>query len=63
LARSEDAGAELTQALSASLIAFAVGAIFLSLAYSEILFTLLALSVAIQKVTRGAARPGKGASR
>jgi O-antigen ligase len=63
LARSEDAGAELTQALSASLIAFAVGAIFLSLAYSEILFTLLALSVAIQKVTRGAARPGQGASR
>ena len=58
----DSAACELTQALSASLIAFAVGAVFLSLAYSEILFTLLALSVAIQKVTpratlREGARP------
>ena len=50
--RRDHAAPELTQALSASLIAFAVGAVFLSLAYSEILFTLLALSVALQKVSR-----------
>ena len=60
-AESRDSAAcELTQALSASLIAFAVGAVFLSLAYSEILFTLLALSVAIQKVTPRAT-PREGA--
>ncbi|HJU44113.1 MAG TPA: O-antigen ligase family protein [Vicinamibacterales bacterium] len=43
-------GPELTQALTASLTGFAVGAFFLSLAYSEILFTLLALAVALHKV-------------
>jgi O-antigen ligase len=42
---------ELTQAIAASLTGFVVGAIFLSLAYSEILFTLIALVVALQKVT------------
>jgi O-antigen ligase len=52
VARTGNAGPELTQAISASLIGFVVGACFLSLAYSEILFTLLALAVAIQKVTR-----------
>lgn len=46
-----DAGPELTQAITASLTGFVVGAFFLSLAYSEILFTLLALVVALQKVT------------
>jgi len=46
------AARELTQAIAASLIGFVVGAVFLSLAYSEILFTLLALAVALQKVTR-----------
>jgi O-antigen ligase len=46
------AARELTQAIAAALIGFAVGAVFLSLAYSEILFTLLALAVALQKVTR-----------
>jgi O-antigen ligase len=51
MARADHAGSELTQALSASLIGFIVGALFLSLAYSEILFTLLALAVALQKVT------------
>ena len=45
-------GRELTQAITAALIGFVVGAVFLSLAYSEILFTLLALAVAMQKVTR-----------
>jgi O-antigen ligase len=52
VARVSYAGPELTQAISAALIGFVVGAIFLSLAYSEILFTLLALAVAVQKVTR-----------
>ena len=45
------AGPELTQAITASLTAFVVGAVFLSLAYSEMLFTLLALAVALHKVT------------
>jgi len=50
--RGADASLELTQAMVASLTGFVVGAFFLSLAYSEILFTLLALAVALQKVTR-----------
>jgi O-antigen ligase len=45
-------GPEMAQAIAASLTGFVVGAFFLSLAYSEILFTLMALSVALQKVTR-----------
>jgi O-antigen ligase len=40
----------LTDAIMASLIAFMVGAFFLSLAYSEMLYTLIALAVAVQKV-------------
>ena len=40
----------LIQALTASLIGFVVGAFFLSLAYSEILYTLVALTVGLQKV-------------
>src|SRR5207247_10265388 len=43
---------ELTQALTASLIGFVVGAFFLSLAYSEILYTLIALAVGLEKVHR-----------
>jgi O-antigen ligase len=50
--RDHAAARELTQAVTAALIGFAVGAVFLSLAYSEILYTLLALAVALQKVTR-----------
>ena len=46
------AAPELTQALTASLIGFVVGAFFLSLAYSEILYTLLAFTVGLQKVER-----------
>jgi O-antigen ligase len=54
--RSEHAqAAQLAQALMASLIAFAVGAFFLSLAYSEMLYTLIALAVGLQKVTVGPA--------
>lgn len=49
----EGTGLELTQAITASLTGFVVGAFFLSLAYSELLFTLLALAVALQKVTSG----------
>lgn len=44
-------GAQLTQALTASLIGFLVGSFFLSLAYSEMLYTLVALAVGLQKVT------------
>ena len=43
---------ELTQALTASLLGFVVGAFFLSLAYSEMLYTLVALAVGLQKVTK-----------
>ena len=47
---------ELTQAMTASLAGFVVGAFFLSLAYSEMLYTLLALVVGLQKVTPGTAQ-------
>ena len=50
--------AELTQALTASLVGFVVGAFFLSLAYSEMLYTLVALAVGLQKVTRSAQAEG-----
>jgi O-antigen ligase len=43
--------AALTPALTASLLGFVVGSFFLSLAYSEMLYTLVALSVAAQKVS------------
>jgi O-antigen ligase len=44
---------ELTQALTASLIAFTVGAFFLSLAYSEMLYTLVAMVVGLERVSAG----------
>jgi O-antigen ligase len=44
----------LTPALTGSLIGFVVGAFFLSLAYSEMLYTLVALAVGLHKVTRDA---------
>jgi O-antigen ligase len=47
-----EAAPELTQALTAALIGFAVGGFFLSLAYSEMLYTLVALVVGLQKVTQ-----------
>jgi len=48
----------LAQSLMAALIGFTVGAIFLSLAYSDMLYTLLALSVSLAKLARSdAARP------
>jgi O-antigen ligase len=66
--RSEDAEANprkirrpLTQALTASLIAFVVGAFFLSLAYSEMLYTLVALTAGMRKVTVGPTRPQRDA--
>ena len=43
--------AALPSALTASLIGFTVGAFFLSLAYSEMLYILLAFAVAMRKVT------------
>jgi len=41
----------LTPALTASLIGFVVGGFFLSLAYSEMLYTLIAFAVGLRKVT------------
>jgi probable O-glycosylation ligase (exosortase A-associated) len=43
--------APLTPALTASLIGFVVGGVFLSLAYSEMLYTLIAFAVGLRKVT------------
>jgi hypothetical protein len=42
---------ELAQALTASLLGFVIGAFFLSLAYSEMLYMLLALAIGLYKVT------------
>lgn len=42
---------ELTRALTASLIGFLVGSLFLSLTYSEMLYTLLAMVAGLHKVT------------
>ncbi len=43
--------AQLAQALTAALIAYMVGGFFLSLAYHELLYTLIALIVTLRKVT------------
>jgi O-antigen ligase len=47
--------AEITPALTASLLGFVVGGCFLSLAYSEMLYTLVAFAVGLRKVTADAA--------
>jgi O-antigen ligase len=44
-------GLELTQALTAALLGFVIGSFFLSLAYSEMLYTLLALAAGMWKVS------------
>ena len=43
---------ELTQALTAALLGFVVGSFFLSLAYSDLLYTLVAMSAAMVRVSR-----------
>jgi O-antigen ligase len=48
---------ELRQGLTGSLIGFVVGAVFLSLAYSEMLYTLLAFAASMAKIS-GTAVPG-----
>jgi probable O-glycosylation ligase (exosortase A-associated) len=48
---------ELRQALTASLIGFVVGAFFLTLAYHEMLYTLIALAAGVAKIS-AAAVPG-----
>lgn len=52
---------ELTQALTASLIGFIVGACFLSLAYSEMLYTLVAFAVCLEKLAAARERDGRPA--
>jgi O-antigen ligase len=47
-----NAVSRLAQSLMAAVIGFAVGAFFLSLAYSDMLYTLLALTVGLAKVAR-----------
>ena len=56
-AEIDSRGLELTQALTAALLGFVVGSFFLSLAYSEMLYTLIALSTAMWKVTAPPAAP------
>lgn len=48
---------QLAQSLKASLVGFVVGAFFLSLAYSQVLYTLVAIVVALEKATILACRP------
>jgi probable O-glycosylation ligase (exosortase A-associated) len=50
--------AQLAQALAAALIAYMVGGFFLSLAYRDLLYVLLALAVGLEKVVRPVAAPG-----
>jgi O-antigen ligase len=47
---------DLTQAITAALLGFVIGAFFLSLAYLEMLYTLVALATAVQKLTGEAHR-------
>jgi len=61
-AREGPAAAEssrLAQALTASLIGFVVGSFFLSLAYMDMLYTLVAFSLALVKITRHADVPSQ----
>jgi len=51
-ADSRERQTQLAQVLTASLIGFVVGAFFLSLAYTEMLYTLIALAVGLQKVAQ-----------
>ena len=44
--------AKLSQTLMASLVGFAVGAVFLSLAYTDMLYMLLALAAGLAKTAR-----------
>jgi putative inorganic carbon (HCO3(-)) transporter len=48
---------DLSPALTASLLGFVVGSFFLSLAYSEMLYTLVALAVGLRKVSAAHAAP------
>ena len=48
----------LAQALTAALIGFVTGSVFLSLAYHDILYTLLAFTLALAKIAHHADTPG-----
>ena len=51
--------ARLAQSLMAALVGFVVGGFFLSLAYADFLYCLVALAVALEKTTRVAAAPAR----
>jgi O-antigen ligase len=57
LAESRRITPGLTPALTASLLGFVVGSIFLSLAYSDMLYVLVALAIGLEKATGGPAQP------
>src|SRR5207247_6481381 len=64
--RSGPAGTDLSrlaQALTAALIGFVTGSFFLSLAYHDILYTLLAFTLALAKIAHHADTPGGSRSR
>lgn len=61
-ARAGPAAADLSrlaQALMAALVGFVVGSFFLSLAYTDMLYTLIALTIALAKVARVATAPAR----
>jgi len=51
--------ARMAQSLMAAMVGFAVGGFFLSLAYADFLYCLVALAVALHKTTRVAAAPAR----
>jgi probable O-glycosylation ligase (exosortase A-associated) len=61
-ADSREKQTQLAQVLTASLIGFVVGAFFLSLAYTEMLYTLIALAVGLQKVANAPAEKAGAAA-
>ena len=64
--RSGPAGTDLSrlaQALTAALIGFVTGSFFLSLAYHDILYTLLAFTLALAKIAHHADTPCGSRSR
>jgi hypothetical protein len=64
--RSATDQARLAQSLMAAFVGFVVGGCFLSLAYSDMLYTLAALAVGLEKVSRARTTtllPAAGAAR
>jgi O-antigen ligase len=64
--RASPGGSEvsrLAQSLMAAIVGFAVGAFFLSLAYADMLYMLIALTIALAKCARADTAPVPASSR